>query len=95
MKRSEEEKAPAGMSAGAFCLPKNAKEGFDGKEGCVRETQEGFPAPFESISFQSFFRRFENLFRLVKRIFIQPEGPGASRISRRRQIPHGFSGPFR
>ena len=27
---------------------------FSGKEGCVRETQEGFPAPFKSGIFRTF-----------------------------------------
>ena len=36
--------------------PKNGKEFFAGKEGRVRETQEGFPAPFKSNVFRTFLK---------------------------------------
>jgi hypothetical protein len=34
----------------------NPKNPGAGKEECVRETQEGFPAPFQIICFQNFYK---------------------------------------
>ncbi len=43
------------MSGLRLSLSKNADTVENGKEGCVRGTQEGFPALFKSNGFQNFF----------------------------------------
>jgi len=53
----------------------------DGKEGCVREIQEGFPAPFHSLVFQ--------LAEKPQALFVGPFGP-TKRADRRSTLYLSF-----
>ncbi|MEY8260819.1 hypothetical protein AALA80_10755 [Oscillospiraceae bacterium 50-60] len=44
------------LAAPAARLSKSAGDFVNGKEGCVRETQEGFPAPLKSSDLQNFLK---------------------------------------
>ena len=50
----DELKSAVPIRYSTFCLRAKAGMTVDGKEGCVRETQEGFPAPLRSIYFRNF-----------------------------------------
>ena len=39
-----------------FRLSTNPERQENGKEGCARGTQEGFPAPFKSTDFRTFWK---------------------------------------
>ena len=56
-----------------------------GKEGCVRETQEGFPSPLKSVVFET-FSKFQKLRQRVENTF------SARCCQSYRHKPHPLSG---